>query len=570
MADKKNKDKNENKLNGQPEELDREEQTAAGEDSVQEEKPGKKPREKKKFNSKKLKHGAMATAFTCVFIAVVVLVNVVATMIFDRYPITFDLTENKMYSVSEDSEKYVKKINTDVYVTILATEEEFRNIQYGSDYTRQAAELLTRYSQYNPKIHVKYVDYLSNPEVLNDYTDTQTLEQFDMIFETRPTDSEGNEFKRLSIVKPMDLVNISEEMEQSINSYYQNKETFIEYMGGSYMAFLQCAYYGVLESSNVESAFTSALMTVADDDPVKVTFLVADRKEAELDHFKSLLEANAYVVDEINISTQDIPEDTNIIVVPAPKVDYTSDEITKIDKFLDNDGRLDKHMLYISSVEQAETPNLDEFLEEYGLQVQRRVIGELDAQYYYAGNQYNTVQYIVGESYLDNFEKDNATIYAPFSRVVKTLFDEDGMKRTEAYLSSSPNASAVSIDDSQDVEQSGALYSMAFGSKVRFADEQDEDQENHYSHIIAFGTEQFFADEYLSAPQFRNSDLIISLFNGIVNKNPGVIITPKTVGAVTFDINEKQANILKYAYVFIIPAAILVLGLVIYIRRKNK
>ena len=46
----------------------------------------KKTKDGKKFNAKKLKHGTMATVFTCVFVALLVLVNVVTTMLFDRYP----------------------------------------------------------------------------------------------------------------------------------------------------------------------------------------------------------------------------------------------------------------------------------------------------------------------------------------------------------------------------------------------------------------------------------------------------------------------------------------------------
>lgn len=45
------------------------------------EKKEKKPKDKKGFNGKKLKHGTMATVFTCVFLALLVLVNVVATML---------------------------------------------------------------------------------------------------------------------------------------------------------------------------------------------------------------------------------------------------------------------------------------------------------------------------------------------------------------------------------------------------------------------------------------------------------------------------------------------------------
>lgn len=540
------------------------------EQAVAAEKTEKPEKEKKKFNGKKLKHGAMATAFTCVFIALVVLVNVIATVIFDKFPITIDLTENKIYSVSEDAKEYIEKINKDVTITVLAAEDDFENVQYGSDYTKQASELLEKYRKYNSKISVRFVDYLSNPDVLKDYTETQSLEQYDIIFETKSVDENGNEFKRIKVVKPMDLVNLTDEIEESISNYYGSKDTFIQYSGGSYQTFIQCAYYKFIESSNAESAFTSALMSVADENPVKVTFLNTNRNETELSYFKSLLEANAYVVEEINVSTEEIPEDTNIIVMAAPKVDYTAEEIDKLDAFLNNDGKLEKHLLYMASIEQGKTPNIDEFLEEYGLEITHEVIGETDTNNYYYGNQYATVQYIVGESYLEDFSKGaDALIYAPFARVVNVLYEEDGMKRTEPYLSSSTSASAVDIDTNK-AEERGALYSMAFGSKVRFADDSEGGDLTRYSHVIAFGTDYFFMDDNLGAPQFKNSDFIITLFNGITNKTEGVIITPKSVGAVTFDVNEKQANILKYTYVFIIPAIILITGLVVYIRRKNK
>ncbi len=527
-----------------------------------------KDKKERKFNSKKFKHGAMATAFTCVFIAVVVLVNVVATILFDRFPITIDLTENKIYSVSEDARDYIEGINKEVTVTVLATEDAFENVQYGYEYTRQANQLLQRYTMYNGNINVRYVDYLSNPDILSDYTETQSLEQYDIIFETKSTDEEGNEFRRIKVVEPMDLINLTDEIEEQIVSYYGNKDTFIQYSGGSYQTFIQCCYYGMAESSNAESAFTSALMSVADENPVKVTFLNSDRNETELSYFKSLLEANAYVVEEINISTEEIPEDTNIIVIPAPKIDYTAEEIEKVDTFLDNDTRLGKNLLYMASIEQGDTPNIDEFLEEYGIEITHEVIGETDQSKYYYGNQYATVQYVIGENYLDGFSTDSL-LYMPFARVVNLLYDEDGMKRTEAYVSSSTSASAVDID-TQETEERGALYSMAIGSKVRFADDLDEDEDNVYSHVLAFGTDYFFMDNYLGASQFKNSDFIITLFNEITDKTEGVVITPKAVGAVTFDINEKQANTLKYAYVVVIPAIILITGLVIYLRRKNK
>lgn len=58
---------------------------------------------------------------------------------FDRYPITIDLTTNKIYSVSNDTEDYVKKVNVDVQVTIFADENTYTNY---SSYNKQAVELL--------------------------------------------------------------------------------------------------------------------------------------------------------------------------------------------------------------------------------------------------------------------------------------------------------------------------------------------------------------------------------------------------------------------------------------------
>ena len=545
---------------------------------AEEEKAGKVKKEKtekdKKFNSKKLKHGAMATAFTCVFVALIVLVNVIATILFDKYPITLDLTENKIYSISEDAEKYVKQIDKKVYVTVLANRDDFES--FGDEYTRTAAEILDKYRKHNDNIEVKYIDFLSNPDVMSDYADQTNLGAYDIIFETRSTDSEGNEFKRVKVVGLMDMVNIKDEIiEYYVSAGYDTSsitseiETYVLNYGHS-QTFSLYKSYGMLGASNAETAFVSAFMAVADDNPVTITFLNANRNEAELNYFKSLLDANGYMVNEINISTDQIPEDTNVIVMAAPKLDYTAEELDKIDKFLDNNGDLKKSLIYMASAEQGDTPNIDEFLEEYGIKIEKAIIGEFEEGYYYSGNPFLTRQFMVGKYYLDGFDaKENAYFYVPYSRAVKPLYEEDGMKTVWTYLASSSNAYTVDMK-TEEKKQTGILYSMVIGAKGKFVQDEDGNTSTDFSHVIAFGTEGFFADSALAASMFENSDMIITMLNEITNKKQGLIITPKAVNAVTFDINEKQANLLKYTFVFIIPIVTFVIGLVVYLRRKNK
>ena len=59
-------------------------------------------KEKKELNKRHLKYGSLATGLTVMFVAAVVLVNIVATMLFERFPISLDLTGNSIYSVSEE------------------------------------------------------------------------------------------------------------------------------------------------------------------------------------------------------------------------------------------------------------------------------------------------------------------------------------------------------------------------------------------------------------------------------------------------------------------------------------
>lgn len=532
----------------------------------------KDKKDKNKFNTKKLKHGAMATAFTCVFIAVVVLVNVIATVIFDRFPITIDLTENKIYSISEEAEEYVKKIDKKVTVTVLAKKDDFES--FGGEYTKSASELLEKYRKTNSNIEVRYIDFLSNPDIMSEYADQSTLGSYDVIFETSSKDSDGNEFKRVKVVGLMDMVNIKDEIyEYYVSAGYDSSAIDSEVQSyvvgyGHSQTFSLYNSYGMLGTSNAESAFVSALMTVADDSAITVTFLNAERNEAELTYFKSLLNANGYIVNEINITTEEIPSDTNVLVMPAPKLDYTTEEIEKVDKFLDNNGELKKNLIYMASIEQGDTPNIDEFLEEYGLKIEKTLIG--DAQSSYASDPFKTFQTLVGEYYLNSFDgTENSYYYVPYSRPVTALYEEDGMKVVWKYLASSSKAYEADLEK-ETVEQNGTLYSFCIGAKCKFTTDDEGNNIQDYSHILAFGTEGFFDDSVLATTQFKNGDLIISMLNEITGKKQDIVLKPKSVNAVTFDITDKQATVLKYTFVFVIPILTLVIGLVVYIRRKNK
>lgn len=525
----------------------------------------KKAKDGKKFNAKKLKHGTMATVFTCVFVALLVLVNVVTTMLFDRYPITIDLTTNKIYSVSNDTEDYVKKVNVDVQVTVFADENTYTNY---SSYNKQAVELLKNYCKLNHHITYRFVDIDSHPEIVKEYSDT--ISQFDMIFETK-TKVDGKEISRTRKLGMLDLLTFTDEFEEKLSQSGYSIDTLAQQAGGD-LSFL--SYYGsYVESSNAEQAFTSALMTVTDPNPVYVTILTGRSELTQLTYFQTLLTANGYNVNTVDITSEDIPADTDVVVIPAPKTDYLAEDITKVSDFLNNDGNLGKQLLYIASYGQEDTPNLDEFLSEYGLSVGKGVICESDS-----GKYYNSPCVTVASTVSDNFTQDvstkNPAILSALCRPVNTLFDEQDMVSTDAYLKSSDSAYTANVEISQTTGQvnigdalvKGQQNYMAVGSKAKFTD----DNKTLYSSVIAVGSEGMLSDTYLQYSQYQNSEYFISVINGLTGKTAGITITPKTITGNVFDITQQQKTVLKWTFCLGVPVVVLIVGIVIWARRKNK
>lgn len=524
-----------------------------------EDKPEKTKKNKGESGSvKKLKHGAMATTLTVVFFVFLVLVNIVATKLFERYPITIDLTKEKIYSISEDSEDYIKSIDMDVMITVCADEKAFSGL---STYTQQANEVMKSYSKYNSKIKYQYKDINANPDFYKDYTDE--VAQYDIIVETNPKGDDGKEIKRTRVIGLIDLVQFNDELTQMFSQYGVSVEEYAKQVGND-LTFI--SYYGnYIESSSAEQAFTSAIMAVTDPSPVTVTFLEGRNELSEFSYFRTLLTANGYTVKSINITTDDIPEDSNVLVMGAPKVDYLPEELDKVDKFLLNDGILGRQLIYVSDYGQSETPNIDEFLKEYGLEIGKGVVCETYQSNYYQKNYY-TIANEISDDFRQDMTNSNPELLVLSSRPVNPLYEEDGMIKTFKYVSSSKDAYTMDTQTEETLTKGQQNY-IVLASKAAFGVDNDD---TYYSNILAIGGASIISDQVLAYDQYQNREYILSVINGLTGKTKGITVTPKVISGNIFDINEGQKTKLKWTFIVIIPVIVLITGLVIWIRRKNK
>ena len=120
------------------------------------------------LKSRKARHGGMAIALVIIVTAVVVVINIIANLLVERFPnLKLDFTANSAYALQADTVDYMNHLNKDAKVTILMTENQFEG---RGEYFVQAKNLLEKMvAESNGKLTLDYVDTTTNPGFTNKY-----------------------------------------------------------------------------------------------------------------------------------------------------------------------------------------------------------------------------------------------------------------------------------------------------------------------------------------------------------------------------------------------------------------
>lgn len=87
---------------------------------------------KRTRNLRRLRYGSTSTAITVVVIAAVVLLNIIVGIVAERFPVTLDLSANKVYSMSDESIAVAESVKDDLQIVVFMSEETFSNSTTGS------------------------------------------------------------------------------------------------------------------------------------------------------------------------------------------------------------------------------------------------------------------------------------------------------------------------------------------------------------------------------------------------------------------------------------------------------
>lgn len=519
------------------------------------EKPAKKGSSKNPFRSKKFKHGTLSVVFTIIFITAIVLVNVIFNLVLARFDVAADLTSGSIFTLGEETENYIKNLGSRIEFYITADEDALT--ASGEPLYKQVAEFVEKMTKLNGNFSVKYVNLLTDPDFSSGFT--ETLQNYQIIVKS----GDNGRYR---------ILNISDCLKYKLsdgNTYgYQEAAMYVNY------GMMTVADY----FSTAEEELVSAVQSVSNDNPTVVAF-ASGFGESDSSALAAILEKNAYVTKTVDIDMLEaVPDDVDILVIHGPRSDYSLDAVTKLDRWLSNGGKYGKNMVYIASADAVKTPNLDEFLKEWGLEIGYSYVCQMDTNYAYsvqgyAYPLYQKVEVIGDTDYYSNMKINNsASFRANGLRPVKKLWEEEGNFYNKTLVQTygekcvlMPFDADENWDYNSDSAEWGQFAAVVEASKVHY-----EGTTPVYSKIIAAGSDQLFDQYYTTASNYNNGEFALTIFDtNSENKQEKIKIVEKSFTAETYQLDQSQQVGIGLVFAVIIPVIIVVAGIIVWAKRRR-
>ena len=476
------------------------------------------------FQGNKFKRGGMATVMTVVFIAVVVVLNLLVSLLSERFPsMNIDLTAQKMNTLSEQALEVAGKVEEDTTIYLIGAEEAYRKDQlysnYGLKYS-QVANLADRLAEANSKVKVEFVDLTSGRVLVR----TE---------------------KRYRVLTVDDMFSMSQNQQTGATEMYSNVDS---------------ALAAALEMVNMDKV---PILTIATghDELLNTSNMAAFLKKMEEQNFEH---------QEINLLTDEIPEGTQLLMIPNPTTDYTDDELEKLRALLSDQSREESIAILVTfHPTQTSLPKLSGFLEEWGISVQSgAMVTESDSSRYISADPSYVMVDAVGKALEDN---TYSRILCPMSAPVELLFSGNGDIATEALLATGEGAYIMTEDTSEaDIENPDTAQRTTAARASSLA--QFEGNQFYYRSLVVFGSSYMFTDTFLETA-FDNSQYIIDLMKFATDTDGSrVSVYTDKVQTNVVDVTASQNTITVLGLgVFTIglPVLILAAGLVIFLKRRH-
>ncbi len=525
---------------------------------VEKPKKEKKPKKQKLLrNQAFLKRGSYSLGITAVVIVGVIIFNVLFSALAKRINLEFDMSSEKVNSISSENIDFIKNIDNKIDIIVCADAEsyvggymDYYAQQYNvtgqaTDYYKQTVKLINKYDDYNSKINVQYFDTQSTKfaEVAKKYS-TTTLNYGDILVSCTINGSER--FKKIGFT---DIYQITEDDTYAAYGYTTS----------------------VVSGNNIETALTSAIAYVTSTEDKQIAILTGHSTNNYTEDYINLLKQNNYTVDVISDSMiTSIPDKYDAIVIAAPTKDFLSEEIIALSEFLDNDKQLDKGLIYFADAASPHLPNFTDFLTEWGIAVEEGVLFETDENHHIPDEKTTIGSYPTNK---DSITSDINYCITGYNAPLSVVFDQKHDITVTTLMSTSAGAIAAPLGVTSDWKDFDKYTPKSYPTVIQSESfSYNEDNEEIRSYVMTFSSIEFIYSQYAEYANVSNKDITFTVSERAANAhNTGISFVTKTITTESFadKVTESNVKVLRTIFIIVLPLIIIVAGIYIYIRRRN-
>ncbi len=512
---------------------------------------------KRNNKKRKLRYGSV-TLLMCIFvIACAVILNIITGALCLRYDWMYiDMSKPPVYDISDACREYI-----DEYVI---SEIKAQN-------------------QKDSKIKIYFCDTEENIKSVEIYKYV-----YDSFFEIEGMFDEYIEIDHLNIwEKPSLAAEYGVTSTQDIVCVYDGRHETMNLT--DFYIIENVDYQSIPTAYNGEKIIASCLMRVTQKE-TPVCYMTVNHGELYGDYeFMKMMAEAGYAISSLDLYTEDIPEDCDILVSFNPKKDLAISgetsivsEVEKLDRFMSAGG---KYMIFLSADTFASGgfANLEGFLSEWGIQYMHMTTDENVEACYLIKDSANSLtvdgytvlsenaQSGIGSAVLRDMKAPNAFGNATCISV-SDEFEADGngnyvssdKKRTVAPLLLS-HSTAIAWADGRAVARAGEGQFMLMSMTEQKCDN------GKTGYLIASASVDFASEDAMRSSVLGNSRTLTEIVRYMGKENAPSSLVFKPFGETDIQsLTSRNASILTVVLVLVPLLLVTISGTVVLIRRRGR
>ena len=453
------------------------------------------------IKARQTKYAAYATTYILIIIAVIAVANFLA----QRYNKSYDATANKRFSLSDQTQKIVKDLKQDIKITYY---DETSHFQTGKD-------LLERYANLSPKVHVDYVDPFKKPQLAR---------------------QAGIKTAGTAVVE----VGAKHEEAKSMTEEGVTGALIRDLKGGTRTV---CVVSGSGEHQ------------------------IDDSERNGYSRLKDLLAKDTYDTKSINLLQKaEVPSDCTALLVGGPTSDLADPEVNGIKTYVENGGRamfLLDPPLKIGKRDITDNTALTNVLASWGVTVNKDLILDPNPIGQLAGLGPEIPLVTTYDSHpIVNEMKGTATGFP----IARSLDIKNGDKTTvqklfgssdSSFATSNLSSAEIRIDPAKD--KKGPLTMAAAGT-------YNTGKPNSQGRFVVVGNSGWSSNGFINFN--GNRDLMLNAMNWLASDEDLISIRPKEPEDRRINLTRAQFAWLRLVSQFGLPAIVVIGGVMVWWRRR--